>query len=336
MDTHRVRERADALAGESSWADLFGLLGDLPEAERVGDPGLAYRYGEALYHTGRIALLARHGLAFEAAARRARDVAGLLRALNLRGIAAFELGRPDEARQAFDALMELAEAEGDTDMLARAALNLGALANLQGSPTDALAMYQLALPLFQKLGQTRGLSQTHQSLGMSYRDLQRYGEAEDEYREAMRLGIGFSYPPIVAMAVIGRSEIMVMRGDLHAALSLVEWGMQLSRQLEDPISEGTAFRVRALARAVTDRSPAVRAQDDLQRALTLARSTDNVLLEAETLRDLGRLLARAASLDAAREHFEAAARAFGRLGAEHAVAGMRDEIAKLDSNPPAA
>lgn len=330
----RTRERADALAADSRWPDLLGLLEVLAEADRVGDPELAYRYGEALYHTGRMGALAAHGAAFEAAARSSRDVGAILRAINLKGIAAFELGRPEEAREAFEVLMELAEAEGDDDMLARAALNLGALANLQGNSIDALAMYHLALPLFQKLGQTRGLSQTHQSLAMSYRDLHRYEEAEDEYREAMRIGTGFGYAPIVAMAAIGRSEVLVLRGDAHAALGLVEWGLQLSRQLGDPISEGTALRVRGAARAVTDTTPEFRARGDFHQALALARSAHNLLLEAETLRDLARIAAAIPEVERARQHYEAAANAFDRLGARHSVLEMQAGIADLESVSP--
>ena len=334
MDTHRITERADALAGESRWGDLLRLLEGLPARERVASADVAYRFGEALYHLGQMEPLARHASAFETTSRRDRNVAGIMRALNLRGIAAFELGRPEEARQAFETLMALAEPEQDDDMLARASLNLGALANLQGSPATALSLYQLALPLFHKLGQTRGLSQTHQSLAMSYRDLRRYGEAEDEYREAVRLGLGFGYTPIVAMAVIGRAEVLVLRGDHQTALGLVGWGLQLSRQLGDPITEGTGFRVRALARAalglVSD------AREDLDIALEFARSTDNVLLEAETRRDLGRLAIRCGDGVPARDHLESAVKAFRRLGSDHAVLEMRRELDQLDAGPPAA
>ncbi len=334
MDTHRIKERADALVGESRWSDLLAFLDRLPDSERLASAALAYRFGEALYHLGRMESLARHADAFEAAARQGRDVTGIMQALNLGGIAAFELGRPEEARRAFENLMALAEAEQDHDMLARSCLNLGAIANLEGSPAEALSLYQLALPLFHRLGQTRGMSQTHQSLAMSYRDLRRYAEAEDEYREAVRLGLGFGYTPIVAMAVIGRAEILVLRGDPQAALGLVEWGLQLSRQLCDPITEGTGYRVRARARMAQTLS--AEAAEDLDEALRLARSTKNLLLEAETLRDLGRLAIHAGDELAARGHFSAAAQAFGRLGSVHAVLELRRELEQLDAGPPAA
>lgn len=334
MDPRTLTERLEGLAGESRWEDLFHLMDRLPESERVASRDVAYRFGEALYHLGRMEPMLAHASQFETAARRDRDVSGIMGALNLRGIAAFELGRPEDARRAFDNLMELAEAEGDDDMLARATLNLGALANLQGDPATALSLYQLALALFHKLGQIRGLSQTHQSLGMSYRDLSRYSEAEDEYQKAVRLGLGFGYTPIVAMAVIGRAEVLVLRRDPQAALGLLDWGLQLARQLGDPITEGTGLRVRGLARASLNEVP--EARSDLEQALNLARSTGNTLLEAETLRDLGRLMVILRDTGAAVELLKEALEAFRRLGSEHSVAAMEKELESLDHRPPAA
>ena len=334
MDPRTLTQQADELAGESRWADLLHLLDRLPESERVASRQVAYRLGEALYHLGRMEPLSVHASRFELAARRERDVSGIMGALNLKGIAAFELGRPAEARGAFDKLMALAEAEQDHDMLARATLNLGALANLQGDPATALSLYQLALPLFHKLGQIRGLSQTHQSLAMSYRDLEQFSEAEDEYQKAVRLGLGFGYTPIVAMAVIGRAEVLVLRRDPEGALGLLEWGLQLARQLGDPITEGTGLRVRALARAaLRERTDA---RSDLVGALDLARSTGNTLLEAEALRDLGRLNAAAGDAIAAQESLGEAIEAFRRLGSEHAVAHLERELESLEHGPPAA
>ncbi len=334
MDPRSVTKRADELAEESRWADLLRLLDALTATERVASREVAYRFGEALYHQGRMEPLAAHASRFELAARRDRDVAGIMGALNLKGIAAFELGRPDEARRAFDSLMALAEAEGDDDMLARATLNLGALVNLQGDPATAVSLYQLALPLFHKLGQIRGLSQTHQSLAMSYRDLSRFGEAEEEYQKAVQLGLGFGYTPIVAMAVIGRAEVLVLRRDPETALGLLDWGLRLARQLGDPITEGTGLRVRALARLALNEIP--RAQSDLEEALGLAQSTGNTLLEAESLRDLGRLAARWGEESLAIERFEASIEAFRKLGAENAGTELESELESLRSGPPAA
>ena len=328
MDAARVAERAAALAGESRWQELLAFVeSHLAHVDLFATIDLTYRVGEALYHLGRMEELAEHAAAFERTARDRRDVPATLRALNLRGIAAFELGRTVEAREAFETLMALAEAEGDHDMLARACLNLGAVANLQGTPATALTLYQLALPLFQKLGQARGQSQTNQSLALSYRDLDRHDDADDAYREAIRLGLEFGYPPIVSMATIGRAELLALRGDPHAAAGLVEWGLRLARRLEDPITEGTGLRIRASARA--DMGRREEAIADLELALRLSRETGNRLLEAETLRDLGRVALRSGDPGAARTHWRQAAEQFSRMGAAHAADTLLRQLPPL-------
>jgi hypothetical protein len=78
------------------------------------------------------------------------------------------------------------------------------------------------------------------------------------------------------------------------------------------------------------------AREDLDIALEFARSTDNVLLEAETRRDLGRLAIRCGDGVPARDHLESAVKAFRRLGSDHAVLEMRRELDQLDAGPPAA
>lgn len=332
MDAPGVARRAAALAADSRWTELLELLdGFLPGRRGVASTELAYRVGEALYHLGRMEELAAHASEFELAARRRRDVEGTMRALNLRGIAAFELGRTGEARDAFDTLMALAEAEQDHDMLARASLNLGALANLEGEPATALTLYQLAIPLFQRLGQARGLSQTHQSLAISYRDLRKFEDADDAYREAVRLGLEHGYEPIVAMASVGRAELRVMQGDPAAAISLVEWGLRLARRLGDPITEGTGQRIRGRARAALSRVSEARA--DLDSALRAAVDTRNRLLEAETLRDLADLAFRMGDQREARTRREQAARVFRSLGSHHMAAELERELGVIGEGP---
>lgn len=320
-DLDTLRERADGLAAELRWRELADLLAPVPVEDLVSRRGLAYRLGEAYYHTGRMEELRAFGSAMESGMRRERDAPGRMRALNLQGIAAFELGRVDEARRAFGALLEVAEAEGDEDMLARAANNLGALANLQGRREEALSLYQLALPLYQRIGQLRGLAQTHQNLGISFRDLRLLRESDAAYREAAEIGRGFGYTPIVAMATVGRAEVAVLRGEPELGRELAERGLALAREAGDPITEGVALRVRGVARAADPRE----ARSDLRAALEIAVRTANALLEAETLRDLGRLERAAGDAAEAARHLRDAADRLAGLGAAGDAAALRTE-----------
>ena len=148
-----LRSKVESLAHAGDWAALYELLRGEGRADLLTDDSTAYRFAESLYHTGRMDELASYAAAYEEEARGAADPDGVMRALNLAGIAAFELGDPGGARSKFDALMELAEASRDQEMLARAANNLGAIANLRGRRHEALAYYHLAIPLYQRLGQ---------------------------------------------------------------------------------------------------------------------------------------------------------------------------------------
>lgn len=321
-----VRQRTRSLAAEGDWERLFDTLAALERSSVADDPGLAYPFGEALYHTGRMPELADFAREYEEAARRAADPRETMRALNLSGIAAFELGDTEGARLSFDTLMELAEGEGDEDMLARAANNLGAIANLRGRRHEALAYYFLAIPLYQKLDHTRGLAQTHHNLGLSYRDLGRPDDSVEAYSRAISLAESISYSLLVAMSTVGRAEIELRRGDLDFSFRLLDRGLTLSRAIPDPISEAEALRVRGLAHAA-DRGPSdAKAQADLAAALRLARKTGNRLLEAEIERDMGRQAVSRGDRSAADRLLRSSARGFEAIGAIAEAHAVQQEL----------
>ncbi|MEE9132244.1 MAG: tetratricopeptide repeat protein [Gemmatimonadota bacterium] len=321
----RLHERAEARVAEGDWPALRELLRGQRRAVLLADPSLAYRYGEALYHTGRMEELAGYAAEYEASARRTTDPGGTMRALNLGGIAAFELGDMRAAREKFDALLELAEAESDEDMLARAANNLGAIANLRGRRHEALAYYYLALPLYQKVDRPRGLAQTHHNLGLSFRDLGNLAESVASYNTAIVLAESISYRPLVAMSTVGRAEAELRRGDVELGRKLADRGLALARETADPISEAEALRVRGLVLAEQDAEGAG-AYADLEAGLILAVDTRSALLEAEIERDLGRLEQGRGRRDEALEHLGAALQRFESLGAEAEARALRAEI----------
>lgn len=339
MRSDPLQSRAGKLATDGRWSELYELLRERPAEATASDPALAYRFGEALYHTGRMEELAAYATVCESVTRRGADPVGTMRALNLAGIAAFELGETAKAREKFDALMELAEAERDEEMLARAANNLGAISNLRGRRHEALAYYHLAIPLYQKMGQPKGLAQTHHNLGMSYRDLGRLEDSAAAYGHAVALAGGIGYRPLVAMSTVGRAEAELLRGDLPLARQLVERGLALARAVPDPISEAEALRVRGLVQAGESAAVAAEVREpgagaagaveaalaDLEGAAELARTTRNALLEAEVERDIGRLELRRGRRDEGRRRLEAAASRLDALGAVAEARALREE-----------
>ena len=324
----RLEDGAESLAGEGRWADLGALLESIPRELLLSEGSLAYRYGEALYHTGRMEDLAAHAEVLEAASRQRVDVDATMRALNLAGIAAFELGRVGRALVKFDSLMELAESEDSVDMLARAANNLGAIANLRGRRHEALAYYHLAAPLYQKLGQVRGLAQTHHNIGLTYRDLDKPDDAIAAFEHAISLSRDLSYDFLRALSMAGKAEIELRLADGRLSERLADRALQLARDIGDPISEAEALRVRGLARASDAAATAGDSgwKADLEAALTLARETRNALLEAEIERDLGWALSERGDEETGHRLLESAAVRFQGLGALAETRRIRERL----------
>ena len=337
-DLTTIRSTADRLASEARWDALRDLLGEVSAAELLR-MDLAYRFGEALYFTGRITELKQHAAAYEQAARATAEPLAVLYARNLAGIAAFELGLMDEAASILEGLIDRAMEEDAQPLMAKVAISLGALANLRGEPDKALAFYQLALPPMDRRCDTRGLGQVHHNLGMSYRDLGKLEDAVDEYRHAARIAQNSGFPPLVARSILGRAEVEVLRGDLALGFLLAERGRLLAADIGDPISEGTAYRIRALARVGIDSAdesirPDTEAFDaaatDLALAAELADRTGHALLQGEVWRDLGRLNRRRGCFPQARLNLTRARDALASLGASAAAAELNDEINSLD------
>lgn len=326
-DAGELTRRADEIAASGDWEELRAFLEGVERDLVLSRNALAYRFGEALYHTARFDELERFSHEYEERARSASDVSGLLQALNLRFIPAFETGRLDDAWRRAQDLLELASAEGEEEMQAKSAHNVALVYSLRGSWEEALSYFQLALPLYERLGVTRGVAQVHQNLGNVYRYLERLDEATDAHRVAERLARRIGYTFGVAMATVGRAEVELLRGEVEFARQLVEKGLQRARSAGDPLTEADGLRVLALVDL--ESGHVRRALAHLDDAADLAGRAESRVLEGEVHRDRARVLAAGGETGRAAEeiseaisHFEASG---ARFDADRARA-IRDDL----------
>jgi len=322
---NELRRRAERLAGTGEWAELRDLLGGVEREAVLARSALAYRLGEALYHTGRLRELREFAGSFLAAARERADGRGILRSMNLNFIAAFELGETDEAVGWGERMVELAEAERDEEMLARALHNLGLATNLRGDPDRALAQYQLARPVYERIRHTRGVAQLEHNIGISLRDLGRLEEAADAYRRAVRLARRIGYAPLEVIATAGRAEVSVREGDPTLARVLAERSVAAAEELGNPafVAEGTRVLGKALGADPGSAPDLEEALATLERARELGERVGHRLLVAEIDRDLAETLGRAGRAEEAERRRKAALEGFERLGAEGEAAELR-------------
>ncbi len=332
-DLQAAADRADRLAEAGEWEEMYGDLRGHDREVLLTHRTLAYRFAEALFHTGRMEELSEYAEAYERAARSRSDSSGLLEAINLAGISAFELGRTDFASDQFTKLMDFAEAEDSTDMMARAANGLGSVAVLKGDHDEALSHFRLAEPLYERLGRIRGLAQLHHNSGVCFRDLERFDEAVRSFRRASELSESIGYGFLAGLARAGRAEVELLKGNVDFGRQLAERGLHQIRDVGDPISEAEALRVLGLAEAA-DPSTRDEGLRDLRGALETARSTGSTLLEGEIERDLAGLLLEDDRREEAGERLESALELFDRVGADAYVADVRTKLDDLRDGTP--
>jgi tetratricopeptide (TPR) repeat protein len=196
---------ARALRAAGEWQSLVDRAATLPEEELMADAELAFLYAVGCRRTGRplraLEVLER----VEPAVRRRGDRPLLAETVNLVGICLWESGRVVEAEDRFAELLDSATAWQDEVSIARACNNLGVLANVRGRRDLALTYYQRALAAYQRLGDVRGLSETHHNLGISYRDLGFDRDADEHFARAVALAEGENLQDVIALAETERA-----------------------------------------------------------------------------------------------------------------------------------
>jgi tetratricopeptide (TPR) repeat protein len=303
---------ARARAADNDWRAIHDLLTG-HDAEVSAGAELATLLAEAelrLCNPGAARRWLRDALP---ALERSGNSAVLPRAFNLIGAAHFGLGDLSEAEAAFERAFELANAAGDDLVVARAANNLGAIANIRGRHDSALTHYLIAVPLYQRIGNSIGLAEAFHNMAISFRDTGQFGLADKYEARAIEFAREGGSARLAAMAQVGRAELSLLRGDPHLAEAGARLAVRQYRALPDPVSEADALRL--VGAACAARGAADEALEALNRAVTLAHEHGTALIEAESLRTRAEALIQMREIDRARIDAEGALAIFTRLGA---------------------
>ncbi len=174
------------------------------------------------------------------------DADGHMRALNLLGAVAFEAGNLNDAGSRFERALSLAHAVGDTLIEARANNNLASVAHLRGNAPEALSLYRAALLSYQRIGDRRGAGETCHNLGLVFRELGSMTDADEATEQALRHAEAADDPQLLGLAVLGRAELDLARGNVQVASRGVRRAEELMRQAEDAAGALEVGRLRAL------------------------------------------------------------------------------------------
>ena len=330
LGVREIRVQAQGLASAGAWTDVVALL--LEHAARIRThPETAALLAESLVRTGR-AREAREWLAgVMPAIEASEDRASLRRATVLNGAAHFALGELDVARRNFNEALELARADGDDALVARAMSNLGAIANIEGDRSGALALYHLAISAHQRMGNTRGLAETFHNMAITVRDLGRWQEADELEQRSVEFARAADQPRLVSIARMGRAELALRRGDASFAEATARRVASDFAAAGEPVREAEAMRLAGVACMLNGKHAEARALLDF--AVDRTRQHGAVLHEAEALRSRAELHAAVGNPRSALDDARAALGLFGGLRASEDSAALLRWIEALPLEP---
>jgi tetratricopeptide (TPR) repeat protein len=254
---------------------------------------------------------------------RRTDPDGRMRASNLLGVIAFETGRVADAETYFEGALALAMSLEDSLMVARTSNNLASLAVLRGTLDAALKRFPTALLGYQRLGDRRGTAESYHNLGLVYRLLGDWRNADTASAEAVRHAEAADAPGLLALALMGRAEFHLERGDVGLARQELDRADGVAAPTGDEIGAAESARLRALVLLLAgDHAGALELAD---RTRARAQELGQPLIEAECVAAASRALrALGRGEEAERRHREAVA-LFERLGASAFLAKCRRE-----------
>jgi len=209
------------------------------------------------------------------------NLQGRADAENALGIAHFELGNLDEARQRYGNAIDLRTKIGDERGVAAATANVARIMLQQGKYDEARAGLQQSLLIVERIGNYETVANLHNEIGALEERQGRYREALERYRRSLAIlrdlgdqralaesynNVGFTHYQLgdfdnasvyaqTSMQLYDKTEnregrmytgqtvglLALARGDWRAATTSLLEVLQLGREFEDPLTQALAL-----------------------------------------------------------------------------------------------
>lgn len=215
-----------------------------------------------------------------------------------------------QAKAAYVVALELTK---DTVTRAKIALNLGVIANIQGTLDLARRHYTQSLGLFREADDERGAALALHNIGMLHSDLGEWDEADEAFRDALVLFEQQGNRQMIANALVNRSEVMYGRARVQDAIALCDQAKAVYGEIGDEQGRAEALKWKAHGLRLTGRHGA--AVSALTEAIRIAQRANNRLLEAEATRELARVYRADTRPREAQNTYDRALDIFRELGA---------------------
>jgi tetratricopeptide (TPR) repeat protein len=249
-------------------------------------------------------------------------------ALNALAGFALERGAMAEAKEKFERALQLGGSS--PHIRGRTEQNLGVLANVQGSPDDAIAHYRQSLFSFESIGDDRGCAIAYHNLGMVSADCERWDDADRYFRLSLGISRAIGDIHLEGLGLLNHAEVYLARQQYDLARQNAESALGIFDQLGGQIDKADAYRVIGRAYREMGRHPL--AESRLRTAMEMAVGTGSVLTEAEAARELALLYQVMGRKQEALSYLNVARTLFGRLDARLDLVDVSARINQLEES----
>lgn len=232
-----------------------------------------------------------------------------------------------QAKAAYVVALDLTK---DTVTRAKIALNLGVIANIQGTLDVARRHYAHSLALFREADDERGAALALHNIGMLHSDLGEWDEADEAFRNALALLEHQGNREMIANVLVNRSEVMYGRGQVQDAIAMCDRAKAVYAEIGDELGRGEALKWKAHGLRLLGRHGA--ALSALNEAVRIAQRSGTQLLEAEATRELARVYKSDNRPREALTAFTRALEMFRALGATRDVSDLEAELKRVSSD----
>jgi serine/threonine protein kinase/tetratricopeptide (TPR) repeat protein len=184
--------------------------------------------------------------------------------LNQQGTTLWNIGRLEDAIEAYAEALVIYRAIGMARHEARALNNMGIVFAALGEYEEALAHYKSALKIDQALGDRSGIALKLGNIGQCYSDLGDTERAESYLSKALKIAEQTGDLSAAADAAVSWGQAKMQRGEVKSALELFERGLNLATENRERYQEIRALEYIALAHLAVGDPP--------EAALEMARS----------------------------------------------------------------
>ncbi|HMI56084.1 MAG TPA: tetratricopeptide repeat protein [Gemmatimonadaceae bacterium] len=259
-------------------------------------------------------------------AERSEAIGSQAHALNCLAIVAQRRGDSGETEKLYGRAADLASKAGESRLLGMIEQNRGVLAAMRGDLANAEIRYSKSLSAFEGAQDREAVSWVLNNLGMLYTKKGDFEKARDALEKGLAIAQGCD-PTVESILTLNLAEAWVGAGRLDLADQACGRALRAAQRRGDHLTAASALKCRARierARGALDKAMAT-----LRIAIYEAEGTEDRLLHAEMLRELGEVARALGNAGGAKSAFREAATTYDVVGAKGEAEQVKSLIAEL-------